>query len=121
MVTFADVGGITFAGAYLLTSPVVLADGPQPGPVDAMWLFGLAKAYNTGRRLGARVDYAIEALETIKAKPKQNKSIEELKWTPKQQNLLKTSKLEQPALHSGSWIVRQHAKKKRATSKGLYA
>lgn len=121
MVTFADVGGITFAGAYLLTSPVVLADGPQPGPVDAMWLFGLAKAYNTGRRFGGRLDNAIAVLEASKEQAKPKKSIEELKWTPKQQNLLKTSKLEQPALHSGLWIVRRHAKKKKATLKGLYA
>lgn len=121
MVDFADVGGVVFAGAYLLTAPVVLADGPQPGPVDAAWLFGLARAYNTGRRMGARVDDAIDIVQASKEKAKPKKSIEELKWTQKQnQNLWKKSNLEQPALHSGLWIVRRYEKKKKATSKGWY-
>ena len=120
MVDAADVGGVVFAGAYLFTAPVVLADGPQPGPVDAMWLYGLAAAYNRGRRYGSYVDDAIDYYQENNSK-KNKKSIGELKWTPKIQQLQKTSKLEQPALHSGLWIVRQHAKKKKRTLRGLYA
>ena len=121
MVEFADVGGIAFAGAYLITAPVVLADGPQPGPVDAMWLFGLARAYNTGRRMGGYLDSALDIVTEQKPKAKPKKSIEELKWTPIQNKLTKPQPLELQNLPSGSWIASQYAKKKKATSKGLYA
>ena len=122
MVDFADVGGVVFAGAYLLTAPVVVVDGPQPGPVDVAWLYGLARAYNTGRRMGGYFDDAYERLTAVEEQAKPKKSIEELKWTSKQnQQLTKKSKLERPALHNGLWIVRQYERKKKATSKGLYA
>lgn len=122
MVDFADAGGVVFAGAYLLTAPVVVLDGPQPGPVDVAWLFGLARAYNTGRRMGGYLDEAIDRYQTVKEEAKPKKSIEELKWTTKQnQQLTKTSKLERPALHNGLWIVRRYEKKKKATLRGLYA
>lgn len=122
MVDAADVGGIVFAGAYLLTAPVVLIDGPQPGPVDVAWMYGLARAYNIGRRLGGYADEAIDIFQATKEQAKPKKSIEELKWTPKQnQNLWKKNKLERSALHNGLWIVRRYEKKKKATSKGLYA
>lgn len=120
MVDFADVGGVVFAGAYLITVPVVLADGPQPGPVDAMWLLGLGRAYNTGRRMGSYMDDFID-LTSNSNKQKPNKSIEELKWTPTQNKLAKPQPLELQNLPSGSWIVSQYAKKKKRTSKGLYA
>lgn len=118
MVTFADAGGLLFGGAYLITAPVVLVDGPQPGPADAMWLFGLAAAYNRGRRLGGYVD---EGIDFIQDHNKPKKSIEELKWTPKKQQLQTPQPLERPALHNGLWIVRQHARKKKRTLRGLYA
>ena len=122
MVDFADAGGVVFAGAYLLTAPVVLVDGPQPGPADAAWLFGLAAAYNRGRRMGGYVDDAIDVYqEAIRQQEKTTKPIEELKWTPNiQKKLMTPSQLERPALHSGLWIVRHHAKKKNRTLKGLY-
>lgn len=122
MVDLADVGGVVFAGAYLLTAPVVVLDGPQPGPVDVAWIYGLARAYNTGRRLGGYVDNTLDIYQASQEKAKPKKSIEELKWTAKQnQNLWKKNKLEQPALHSGLWIVRRFEKKKKATLRGLYA
>jgi len=123
MVDFADAGGVLFAGAYLLTAPVVLVDGPQPGPVDAAWLFGLASAYNRGRRMGGYVDDAIDVYqESQRQQEKTTKPIEEVKWTPNtQKKLMMPSQLERPALHSGLWIVKLHAKKKTRTLKGLYA
>lgn len=118
---FADAGGVVFAGAYLLTAPVVLVDGPQPGPADAAWLYGLAAAYNRGRRVGGYVDDAIDMYQEAKRQEKTKKPIEELKWTPNTQKKLMTpSQLERPALHSGLWIVKHHAKKKNRTLKGLY-
>lgn len=119
MVKFADAGGFLFAGAYLITTPVVLVDGPQPGPVDAMWLFGLGAAYNRGRKIGRHVDRGIDYYQNHNEK--QKKSIEELKWTPKKQQLQTPQLLERPASLSGLWIVRQHAKKKKRTLRGLYA
>ena len=122
MVDFADVGGVVFAGAYLFTAPVVLADGPQPGPVDAMWLYGLAASYNRGRRVGGYVDDAVDIYQEARRQQNTKKPIEELKWTPNTQKILKIpSQLERPALHSGLWSVRHHAKKKNRTLKGLYA
>ena len=119
MPTFADAGGLLFAGSYLVTAPVVLVDGPQPGPADAMWLFGLGAAYTRGRRLGGYIDQGIDVMQNMPKKSK--KSIEELKWTPKKQQLQTPQPLERPALHSGLWHVRMHAKKKKRTLRGLYA
>jgi len=124
MVDAADVGGVVFAGAYLLTAPIVLVDGPQPGPVDAMWLFGLAAAYNRGRRYGGYVDEGIDMLQAAfeSESNTDKKSIEELKWNPNTpKKLMKPSQLEQPVLHSGLWIVKKLDKKKKRTLKGLYA
>ncbi len=121
MVDFADVGGVVFAGAYLITAPIVLADGPQPGPVDAMWLFGLSRAYNTGRRMGGYLDNTLDIYSDLQSKEKPKKSIEELKLTPTQNKLTKPQPLELQNLPSGSWIVNQYAKKKKRTSRGLYA
>ena len=114
MVDFADAGGVVFAGAYLLTAPVVLADGPQPGPVDAMWLYGLAAAYNRGRRIGGYVDDAIDVYqESQRQQEKTTKPIEELKWTPNiQKKLMTPSQLERPALHSGLWIEKKSERRK---------
>lgn len=122
MVEVADVGGIVFAGAYLLTAPVVLIDGPQPGPADALWWLGLGAAYNRGRRLGGYVDESIDIYQEARRQQNTKKPIEELKWTPNTSKKLTTpSQLERPALRSGLWIVNHHAKKKKRTLKGLYA
>jgi hypothetical protein len=120
---FADVGGVVFAGAYLFTVPIVLVDGPQPGPVDAAWLFGLAAAYNRGRRMGGYLDdFIVQFKEAERQQAtKQQNQLRNEKWTTNTNKQLMTpSQLERPALHSGLWSVKHHAKKKKRTLKGLY-